>query len=225
MASESWFSELWRRIAAVQELAAIRGEIEAMAGVVATATPAAQRLHFTRWMAQARGIQEAWRGERWARDGAYAIAQGLGRLARIGWPGSVPALAKGAVVRWFEAAIEAEVDVKGLAGGGGAGEARSSAASAADRRGPQRPRRRWRGSARARGTAQGTARGRGWRRRCGRRWRGSGGSSCRTARRRRSRRSSRCAWGWSAARRRSTPRRGGGGRWSRGSATGRMTSC
>lgn len=126
--NDSWLVSVGQRAAAVEAVAGIREEIEVMASVVAVATPAAQRLHFTRWIAQARAVQEAWRGRPWARDGAYAIAQVLGRLARIWWPGSAPALALGTrptealrefgVVgsTWAEVAARAEQALRGALG-------------------------------------------------------------------------------------------------------------
>lgn len=88
-----WLTELASRVAAVQELAAIRGEIEVMAGHVAVATPSQQRLHFTRWIAQARRNHTGPR-RRWTDEGVRRIARTLEGLARIWWPGSTPALAR-----------------------------------------------------------------------------------------------------------------------------------
>lgn len=88
-----WLTELTSRAAAVQELAAIRGEIEVMGSHVAVATPSQQRFHFTRWIAQARRVQARQR-RRWADEGGRRIARTLEGLARSWWPGSTPALAR-----------------------------------------------------------------------------------------------------------------------------------
>jgi len=76
---------------AIEMLEELEQEIRATVDEAALWAPERQRLLILKWIGFARGVQDQSRAKG-IESRVYAIAQDLGRLAKIWWPGSVPAL-------------------------------------------------------------------------------------------------------------------------------------
>jgi len=87
---------LLQTVAAIRHYSDLREEIEAAIPALSIATPQAQRLTMTAWIAQARVYAEDAPTSRLAPVGIHSITEVLKRLAREWWPGSVLALRRGA---------------------------------------------------------------------------------------------------------------------------------
>lgn len=80
------------RAAVLAGLEATAGEIEARLPALARSSPDVQRALMLVWACRARGLLEGLPGEPEAEDRTKAIADRLGELAKLFWPGSVRAL-------------------------------------------------------------------------------------------------------------------------------------
>jgi len=83
---------LLQTVAVIRRFTDLLGEIEASVLALSLATPQAQRLTMTVWIAQARVYAEELSASNLAAVGVEHIAGTLRRLARVWWPGSVIAL-------------------------------------------------------------------------------------------------------------------------------------
>ena len=80
--------------AAHAELDALQRAIQENYEEASLLSPQRQRLLITQWMARARAIETAALPEPNLQERVYGIAQDLGKLSKIWWPGSVQVLAK-----------------------------------------------------------------------------------------------------------------------------------
>ena len=120
-------ADLLRRLQEAEDtVRAIRDEIEEAKSEVALMSPRLQKLHFLAWVCRARACAEQRPGNNDVRLAVGRVATILGQLAKIYWPGSVPALRleaspvdvlqvlarRTSVPRgWSEAADMTEVDI------------------------------------------------------------------------------------------------------------------
>jgi hypothetical protein len=81
------------KAAASAELAALEQAIEENHVEASLLVPERQRMLLTQWMARGRAVQEASGGDREIEQRVYRIAQRLGTLSKVWWPGNVRVLA------------------------------------------------------------------------------------------------------------------------------------